>query len=813
MKASDRILSHVVEKIGDAITEAEGREILCVCSVGSDGLVESMTVAARGNEGAVPALMPFMERGDVVIHNHPSGSLRPSSADLGVASHLGNLGIGFYIVDNDVENVYVVAEAVEQHRTVPLDVDDLKTHLQPGGSLDRIASDFESRNSQIEMLDAVTRAFNGNSICVAEAGTGVGKSLAYLIPAAEWIRTNDERVVVSTATINLQQQLVDKDIPMVGRMLGFDIPAVLVKGRGNYVCLRRLAEAEAELGFTDGGEGADVESLRRWAQNSPTGSISDLPFKPDQGLWSQVCSESDSCIGLRCSLREGCFFLKARRAAAAARLLVVNHHLLFSDLSFRIAGAGFEETAVLPPFKRLVFDEAHSIENSATSFFSSMLSRTAVTRRLSRLYRQVRGRSSGLVLTLQQFLGPDEGLQSIPAAIEKVRSGAEALEAYAVSAMDGPSIRIVPGREVTFTSHLVEYIGSLHTALLDLIQILDDVLNRIPEESADEPAVYEAHMNADRLRSYAEICLRFSDFEHGRDNVLWVEKRRSPTGEASASLVVTPLEIRDIMREAVYEPYATVVCTSATLTVQGDFGYWMGRVGLEGFDGRPIAAESFPSPFPYRERVLLGVPSNAPDPSTREYLDFAASFCGDVLELSEGRGLVLFTSYEMLSYVYERVKPRLERMGITVMRQGDDDRSRLLLSFNTDIASVLFATDSFWQGVDAPGESLQVVIICRLPFRVPTDPVVMARMEAIERRGGNAFIELSLPEAVMKFRQGFGRLMRRTSDRGVVLVLDPRIMKKAYGKMFLESLPETRRSLRNSESVIQDIEDFLYAPS
>ena len=367
MEAADRITYPAREMIRDAVSQAGGSEVMAVGHMNQQKNVVSLNIVARGDEVSVPALTPYMERGDVVIHNHPSGNLKPSKADLSIASRLGQDGIGFFIVDNDVENVYIVAEPFITEELKPLDPDKLADVLGPDGLLSQHIK-YESRESQIEMLRQVALAFNDETILAAEAGTGVGKSFAYLFPALAWAEQNCERIVLSTATINLQQQLMDKDIPLVRKVLGNKVKAVLVKGRGNYVCRRRLAEAlEEDSLFRD--EADELIRIGDWASESPTGSRTDVPFLPSDDVWNGICSESDGCMGIRCSSREQCFVLKARKEAASARLLVVNHHLLFSDLSLRLSGAGFENTAVLPPFNRIIFDEAHNIEKSATSLF------------------------------------------------------------------------------------------------------------------------------------------------------------------------------------------------------------------------------------------------------------------------------------------------------------------------------------------------------------------------------------------------------------------------------------------------------------
>ena len=368
MRASERLTARVIEEIREAIADADGNEVFLVGTLGDDGRVSAVTVGARGTDEAVPVLGPHLEEGDAVIHNHPSGALHPSGADLTVASRLGNQGIGFYIVGNDLVDIYVVAEPVAPRPVVPLDEEELAAGLSPGGALSRVYPLFEERQSQTQMLRQVCRAFNNDEICAAEAGTGVGKSLAYLVPALAWAVRNGERIVISTNTINLQQQLVEKDIPLAKKIVGEDPKVVLVKGRGNYLCMHRLAEALEEASLFEERD-AELVSIREWARTTETGNRTDLSFYPTDESWSKVCSETDTCLGLRCSHREGCFVLKARREAASARILIANHHLLFADLALRMGGSGFDDPAVLPPFRRVIFDEAHNVEKAATSFF------------------------------------------------------------------------------------------------------------------------------------------------------------------------------------------------------------------------------------------------------------------------------------------------------------------------------------------------------------------------------------------------------------------------------------------------------------
>jgi ATP-dependent DNA helicase DinG len=809
MRIEDYFLSHVKDNIADAILEASGNEVFFIGTINEDGLVSSVMIGARGNQISVPALSPYLETADVVIHNHPSGNLSPSRADLGIAAYLGNRGVGFYIVDNQASSVYVVAEAVRESELSPLDAEKLAGLLTPEGPLaDEIR--YEKRDSQIAMAEAVSRSFNENQVSLIEAGTGVGKSFAYLVPAVAWAEKNRQRVVVSTGTINLQNQLLEKDIPTVLKIMKSQVACALVKGRGNYVCLHRLKEAlEEDSLFRE--EGHDLESIRDWAEVSETGSLSDLPILPPRDLWNRINSEADSCLGLRCRHRERCFVIRARRKAAAAQVLVVNHHLLFSDLALRLEELGFEGTAVLPPFHKIVFDEAHNVERNATSYFSMSLGRLSIYKQLARLLRRRRNRSFGALVKIEPYL-PDTRLSAqAPQAISTLRDVLEAAESTILPLLSGASSYRLKGSgsaagEDGFELVVSNQIAEIRKPLGDLYSLLGRIADSLPDDAGEEPALHELRVIQRRLSGFLMVCDAFRERENRPDQVFWIEAKRIGR-EMHLFFTVSPLEVSSLMQEAVYDPFDTVIMTSATLTIQENFRYWEERMGLTDY---PHQKERFPSPFPYKSNVLLCAPSEAPDPKDPGYTRFAALFARDLLLLSEGRGLLLFTSYAMLTEAYDSIAPALQEAGISVLRQGDDDRTRLLERFNSDIGSVLLATESFWEGVDSPGETLTLLILFRLPFMVPSDPVLQARMEAVEARGGNSFFQLSLPQAVMRFKQGFGRLIRSSTDRGAVVICDPRILRKNYGGVFLESLPATMRCFGTQEMIMRELETFLY---
>ena len=813
MDATDRIAADAIWAMRSAIAEANGSEVVFACDVDADGAVSSADPVARGVQDMVAAPLANLRRGAVVIHNHPSGQLQPSRADVLIAADLAVSGVGAYIVNNDVTELVVVCEPDNAPAREPIDAEELGSMLDSGGALSELFPDFEPRSSQIEMLHAVAAAFNDDSILAVEAGTGVGKSFAYLLPAVQWAATNDERVVVSTATINLQQQLVDKDIPTVKQLLATDIPVVLVKGRGNYLCAKRLSELRDELslfGVDDAQpqRSDDVlDTLFEWSRTTPTGSRSELPFVVPDEVWSDVNSDADHCSDQTCRLREVCFFQRARREAAAARVLVVNHHLLFIDLALRVRGIGFDARAILPPFQRLVFDEAHSIETSATSLFSDSFSVRAVRKHSRRLRHERGGRSAGILQRVRRRGAEPQAIAAVVHSISATEEAADALNAIAVDRITELTFRFTSAADADLVASLLDAMRELRSRLIGLTNAIGDLLD--DDDGDDQGPFQDLKLVLRRLERLSTLIESFDDMPNHTDRVFWIEIRRGGGASRTARFVSSPLDISDVMRAAVFDVFDTSVFTSATLTVGGSFGFWSGRIGLVDLP-RGCRFLGLPSPYDYRANSLLAVPVDAPEPGGSEYQRFLEGFLSQLLSISEGRALVLFTSYEMLRTTSDSVRDRLAQAGIATLRQGDDDRARLLARFVEDRSSVLFATESFWQGVDAPGDTLQVVVLCRLPFRVPTDPVLMARTEAIEARGGNAFAELALPDAVMKLRQGFGRLIRRSTDRGVVVVTDVRFVNRAYGALFAASLPDTGRSFAPAAQVLEDIERFLY---
>jgi ATP-dependent DNA helicase DinG len=838
-KISSYLSPDAIAYMQKCITEAKGNEVFFRGKLNDEKIVESAQVLARGNREMVPAIMQAISPGDVVIHNHPSGGLEPSNADLSVASQLGNKSVGFYIINNSASQIYVAVEPFAKKTTTLLQPAALRQALSAGGPISKTLEAFEERQPQIEMLDHVARAFNENKVAAIEAGTGTGKTLAYLLPAIEWSVNNRERTVISTHTINLQEQLVFKDIPLLQNALSTKFKAVLVKGRSNYACLRKLSEADKQTDmFADSEQQSELRNLIEWSNKTKDGSKSDLSFMPRPEVWEKIQSESDTTLRAACPFYHRCFFYNARREAADADLLVVNHHLLFADLAVRSVAGASSEVAVLPPYKRLILDEAHNIEDVASSYFGVAVSYYGIRRILSKLLRRRGDKITGsLPFALSKLQShakkiPRELIDQMRTHIEmSTEKKVELLEVQLSEMMERlfywtsahrkdsfaefklritPAIRRERGWQEIVVTEAPKLIAAMRALSADLSQV-DKHLDRLEEFIGAEAASLAVDLRAQSGRlveaasGVEQVLLKDDEI-----NVRWLEVREGNYGNI-VRLYTAPLEVAPILKKAVYDNFPTVVMTSATLTVAHDFAFLRRRLGIDLVKARRLDCVQLDSPFDFERQALIAIATDMPEPNAA---DFAEALSGKLLEalrLSNGRALVLFTAYGLLNRMHEELAPELAQLGIAAYKQGIENRTRLIEKFRADVNSVLFATESFWQGVDVQGEALQAVIFPRLPFKVPSEPMLEARVEAIDRNGGNSFMEYSVPQAVIKFKQGFGRLIRSKSDFGAVVIFDRRVVSKFYGRLFLQSLPKCRVVTGLSQEVFFEMEGFLRA--
>jgi len=834
------------------IRDAGGNEVFFLGKTDGKGVVESAQVVARGNKNLVPAITNIAHTGDAVIHNHPSGVLQPSEPDAMIASRLGNEGIGFFIINDSVTDIYVVVEPQKPKAVALLSAPNLKKLLSTEGLLAQKLENYESRPQQQMMLEKVADSFNENKIALIEAGTGTGKTMAYLLPAIEWSVKNRERTVIATGTINLQEQLINKDIPLLQQTLDLKFRAELVKGRTNYACKRKLAEAETQPDlFTEMTQQQELHDIIAWAKKSADGSKSDLAFIPQEQIWEKIQSESDTTLRAKCKFYHECFFYNARRRAASADVLIANHHLLFADLSVRQESGESSEVAVLPKYQRIIFDEAHDIEEVASNYFGAAASYHGILRTLHKLYRVKDTKFTGVLpftmAKMQKAAGKvsrsllDKFRQQIEMVCEpavghvefRLKDLMDQLFLWVSSKGNKPSstsgenfseikLRLTPAvvqdksfQEITKrqTPVLLQEMRQCADQLGELLKLCDLAEYQIGSEAASIAVDIKAQ--AGRLLEMAKE-IETVLLDHNENTIRWLEVKESRWGNI-VRLRSAPLEVAPILQKAVFNKFQTVVLTSATLAVGKSFDFLEKSLGLsEAAKGarkdsdltrRKIAAQ-LGSPFDFDRQALIVIPTDIPEPNARDYPQHLRESLLRALKISRGRAFILFTAYGLLNQMYRELAPELAQLGIVALKQGQENRHRLLENFKRQVGSVLFATDSFWQGVDVHGEALECVIIPRLPFKVPTEPVLEARVEAIERRGGNPFMEYSVPQAVIKFKQGFGRLIRRKSDFGAIVIFDNRLVTKFYGRLFLESLPECRIAGGKSDDVFAEMAAF-----
>jgi ATP-dependent DNA helicase DinG len=815
------------------ISHAKGNEVFFIGLTNLDGIVCEVKAIARGTKTAVPAILSRAACGDVVLHNHPSGDLTPSAADMEIASVAGNQGIGFSIINNDCTRCYQVVSPFAEKKGELLSLDEIGRVFAPNGMMAGLKG-YEQRDEQLRMAFAVAEAFNGDKVVLVEAGTGTGKSLAYLVPSILWAVRNNQRVVISTNTINLQEQLIRKDLPFLARNSSVEFKAVLVKGRSNYACLRKLENAEAEPALFPDEATAELTSIIEWSKSCQDGCRSDLSFAPRGSTWEEVCCEADQCSRSKCKHFNRCFFYRARRDASSANILVVNHALLLSDIVLR-KETGYDATAILPPFTRLIFDEGHHLEDVATSHLSLIISRGAILKQLQRLVPQ-KAAKAGLLTIISNRLTRD-----LPESMESLYTELSALleihllpkshdvGALTESTMDWLALaveRVVSGeggreRKLRITPEvertqfwqecrqrvqaLAAAVGDYTSALRTLVRRCGDLPDKLKEKLADQ--LLDTAGIEGRLQAMVDGLLFFigtPDDGYCR----WIETSSGHRG-VQARLCAAPLDISGQVKETILDKLKTIIVTSATLTVGGDFKYLKKRTGFGLLPKERLRELQLASPFDYASQVFVAVPDDMPEPTGHGFREALEERILRAVSTSKGGAFILFTSYDLLNKVYSALMSDLTRLGLTALKQGETGRHALLAHFRKDQNAVLFGTDSFWEGVDVKGEALRLVIITRLPFQVPTEPVQQARSEQVEAGGGDSFREFSIPQAVIKFRQGFGRLIRSRDDRGAVLILDRRITTKGYGKIFLRSLPDTELVRGDSDEVFTRMAAFF----
>jgi len=643
----------------------------------------------------------------------------------------------------------------------------------PGGVLSRTHPLYEFRRGQLQMAEAVEQALEEKRHLIVEAGTGTGKTLAYLLPV---IRSG-KRVIISTGTKNLQEQLFYKDVPFLEQALHADAGAhfsvCYMKGRNNYLCRKKLYDLTDQPVLSGLEEIEQYRAIAAWEKSTSTGDRAELAELPEASLlWHKLDARADACTGQKCSQFERCFITEMRRRAMESDIIIVNHHLFFADLAIKLQADGAPDAGILPEAAAVIFDEAHELEDVAGNYFGISVSNLRIEE-LSRDIEHSMQHNRMLSSSLSGALGSLRDRSQLFFSLLPPGEGRFAFET----------------RREFLEENGDEFIA-LNQSLTRLAGELE-ALQQKPEEV----------FNFVRRAQEIQVQLSFALESEDRNTVFWIERRgrvspqrhrdrekskESFSGRQHVFLQATPIDVGPILRECLWSKLDAAVLTSATLAVGGGFEYIRKRLGVE------HARESvLPSHFDYESQAVLYVPPDLPDPRTPQFTPKAAERIRKLLEITRGRAFVLFTSYAQMNDIYQRLLGELE---FPMLRQGDAPKSALLEEFRLTPNAVLFATSSFWQGVDVQGEQLSCVIIDRLPFAVPSDPVVAARVKAIDAEGGNAFFQYQVPAAVITLKQGFGRLIRSLHDRGLLVLLDNRILKKQYGRVFLDSLPNYKKT-------------------
>jgi ATP-dependent DNA helicase DinG len=684
------------------------------------------------------------------------------------------------------------------------------------GTLEKRFPSYEYREGQLLMADLVRESYENNAIVAVEAGTGIGKSFAYLVPALyNAMQNSDERTVIATSTINLQKQLFEKDIPMLFKLLNLSCKVALAVGRGNYLCIQRFVQVRSDASLLAQDPESELYQLSQWANETETGLRSDYPNKLGP-IWSEICCDGDLCANHKCPYFHDCFFFKAKQKTKDARIIVSNHHLLFTDAHSRYeSNIEYTEEAVLPPYNRLIIDEAHNIEQNASDYFTAEYDSKEMLRQIGWIERSGRYASHSLLEQLGQYAQDPDLIDRIHDDIHLLMQEVGTLDQFLLAVFNRNDFQPVLikaeqqhrlGEFVTQATKVAQASGRLAAKINSFLEH-----NKAPEEL--DGKITELKVRGTRIASLSEVLSHFCDFTAWGDDIHWFNAE-SFRNTRTVQVRITPLSIAPLLVDAVFKKLDTVVCTSATLDLNDSFAFWGSRVGLPYDEIRPYRTEAYSSPFDYKNRLLLLTPCDAPLLAKDNEEQYVSYMCETIFSsvLSAGGGaLVLFTSYSMLQKVKERLAPRFEKEKLELLCQRDMDRYTLLNRFIGAKDSTLFATSSFWEGVDAPGDTLRMVIIVKLPFNVPTDPVFKARCEAIDKNGGSGFFQLALQEATMKLKQGFGRLMRNTGDTGVVLILDSRVISKSYGVYMMRSLPESYHPETETSGICDKIENFLYA--
>ena len=719
-----------------------------------------------------------------------------------------------YIVNNDLTDIWIIVELFKDEN-IKIDI---APYFEKTGLLSQAFKGFEYRDEQLHMATHIEKGLNSETPVIVEAGTGTGKTLAYLIPSIEWAIKNKKRVVISTNTINLQEQLLNKDIPIAKRVIQGDFKYILVKGRGNYLCNRKyhnvvMGDKSLLEDLTTSQKNQFAEIIK-WGNQTETGDKAELTFEADNTIWELFQSETDMCSGNKCPYKNECFFLKSRDEKKKADILITNHHMYFSDLAIRKEIGFNTEYSILPEYGLVVFDEAHNIEKVARDYFSYEASKYSFTKTMNQIFiTEGKKKNTGALDSVLKHIKSEEldnhGI--LEREIEEIKlkhkslyiAGREyfnhIIEVFSKGEMGTFTFRA--RKEEMENSPFLNTLNDFKDKFLSEYNSYNRKVRELIKELKDEEDragyINDFSKYIDRLDGFINNFRFIHDFSD-EEFIYWIEVN---SRKSNSKLVATPLKIDGELQKNLYLNLNQIIFTSATIAIGNDFTYFKESIGLD----KNTLDKVIHSPFDYDNQMKVYIPNDIPNPSDKNFIDEISEYLKTQLIVSRGKAFVLFTSYQTLNYVYYMIRDELEANGIELFIHGMAPRSQLVNMYINGKNPVLFGTDSFWEGVDIKGHQLSNVILIKLPFKVPSDPVTEAIIEHITAQGKNSFTEYQIPEAVIKFKQGIGRLIRSKTDSGTITILDNRVITKKYGKYFMDSIPTKNINILSRSEILKDI--------
>jgi len=820
MDIKDRFSEESLQTIKEYLQENNNKSMIFKATFDDNELIQEPFFLSLYKKKNFEETLTKVGKNEVVIRTTKPNQLYPSDMELELSEELYNRrNIAYCLLSSDLDDFYFVQDIDR----IFLEKINIENYFSKDGILAKEIKGFEYRQEQEEMAHYIQDAINEDRKIIIEAGTGTGKTLAYLIPAIKWAVVNKKKVIIATNTINLQEQLLLKDIPLAKSIIKEDFSYVLVKGRSNYLCKRLFNELsigrsiDIEIFSMEARE--QIECILKWGNKTKTGDKAELPFEVYPDVWELIQSTTELCLGKKCPYRKECFYMKTRMEKMEADILISNHHVFFADLNVRAETDFDSEYLILPRYDMVIFDEAHNIESVARSYFSVEVSKISFTRLLNRIYQKKNKRKkekSALIRVEDTIDEKDlEDSQQYVYLLNTLKEEISILQNIGDEYFDeirkiyetnteAPIRKSLNNFEMTksrFLETLRDKKDIFQSKLADFLTLMISFNNVIDEEKEKNPEVINFNNHLKMFKAYIDSFKFINSFED--DNyIYWLDINSKRT---NVLLTATPLNIAEKLSTVLFDNLDRLVFASATIVANGSFDYFKKSLGLDEEDCIECIIKS---PFNYDEQMSVYIPTDIQDSENiNAFVTDASKFILNILLKTGGKAFILFTSYTMLNQIYYSISKKLMNKGFEVFLHGDKPRSQLIKEFKEAENPILFGTTSFWEGVDVQGENLSNVIITKLPFLVPTDPVVSAISKKIEEDGGNSFTDFQLPEAIIKFKQGVGRLIRKKTDSGNIFILDNRILKKRYGSLFINALPSQKNiKILEKDDIIEEIE-------